>query len=376
MVDAVLVQEVRPLRGRELVVAALEQRLDRAAQGAGCALLVDGPPGAGRTRLLDHVAASARDAGATVLRVTGCRHGRDVRGAGLHRLLRPLLPLADDLPPDSARVLHRAVGAGRLPRGGRLPLAVAVAELLRRAALEGPVVCCVDDVDLLDEASQQVLTLVAESVDGQRVALVCTAGSPLDSGIGATSEHLPLPPLDDEAARLLLADVAPRVLPGHLAARLVHVAGGSPGALVELVAALTPEQLDGRAAPPSSLPPTSAARTDLLARVHTLPDEQRALLLAAALDDELSATEATARGGWPSSALHALLRRRLLHVADGALRVQPGWLAGALTEDAGHQACRRTHARLAAVVDDRRDALRHHLHRALGRDGVGAADAG
>src|SRR5829696_2095810 len=88
--------EPEPLPGRAAECVALSRLLTAAGAGSGGALVLAGDPGTGRTVLLERAAELA--GGALDLHTAGVLAERRLRGAGLHRLLRPLRPLVDTLP--------------------------------------------------------------------------------------------------------------------------------------------------------------------------------------------------------------------------------------------------------------------------------------
>ena len=82
-----------PIIGRDAGLARLGALVDPAPQ-AGQVLLVTGEAGMGKTALLADAAEQARSAGIRVLPVTGRESESRLAFAGLHQLLRPVLPAA------------------------------------------------------------------------------------------------------------------------------------------------------------------------------------------------------------------------------------------------------------------------------------------
>ena len=73
----------------------------------GGALVVRGDPGIGKTALLAVASAAASSRGVSVLRTAGVQSETGLAFAGLHQLLRPVLPRLDRLPgPQRGRLLH------------------------------------------------------------------------------------------------------------------------------------------------------------------------------------------------------------------------------------------------------------------------------
>src|ERR1700733_13999632 len=80
------------LIGREAEIERLRLLLDRAATGAGDALLLSGDPGVGKTSLLDFAADLAADAGIRLLRATGSQFEAGISYAAPHQLVPPCAP--------------------------------------------------------------------------------------------------------------------------------------------------------------------------------------------------------------------------------------------------------------------------------------------
>ena len=100
-----------PLFGRSELVGAVETRL---AAGGGVAL--HGPPGIGRSAVLDAVAAAAEARGERVLRLRPARTERTVAYAGIADLIAHL-PAETTLPP-AQRTALAALRQGLPPRAG------------------------------------------------------------------------------------------------------------------------------------------------------------------------------------------------------------------------------------------------------------------
>ncbi len=227
-----------PIHGRDDVLGRIEVRLQDLADGVGGALLVLGPDGSGRTRLLEEIASRAAS-----------------RGLRVH----PGEPLA------SAQVV------------------------------------LVDDVHRLPAASRPALADRLESALAESPALVVltapSAAAAHDLAGTVPVEELALPPLDREGVRALVRDRgAAGGLGAALARRLHAELGGWPGAAVAQLDTLLADgwlsrASDGTLRPvrsidqlrtePLPLPP--AERAHAAAVVAALSPDARALLDAAAV---------------------------------------------------------------------------------------------
>lgn len=349
--------EETALYGRDRELAALRGLLDRARTGQGGALAVVGPPGIGRTSLLDAAAAQAPPRFRT-LGTRGIPQEAAVPYAGLHRLLRPLAETARRSSAGRTDVLAPLLGHGGAVTAPRFTLFTAVYELLAEAAAARPLLCVVDDAHLLDAVSLDALTYAARRVRGDRIAMVfavCGDEAPADV------PRLVLPPLDDAAALRLLDRLTRGLIREDLAEELVELAAGRPLALVELAEALTPEQLAGTAAPPRALPARSRLRALYRQRYLTLPTGARRLVLLAAADDRLD-LDALARAA-DLADLDAARASGLLRV-DGDAVAMPPLARSSVYADASPLERRWAHARLADVLDQEEQQARRALHRA------------
>src|SRR3712207_6421946 len=96
------------LVGREAEQRVLDSLLDSARSERSAVLVVRGPPGIGKTALLEYAAEAAGDM--KVLRCTGIEAEHELPFAGVHQLVRPCLGLIDRLPPPQAAALNSAFG--------------------------------------------------------------------------------------------------------------------------------------------------------------------------------------------------------------------------------------------------------------------------
>lgn len=147
------------LHGRETERARLAALLAGARGGTAGALLIRGEPGVGKSALLQDLFENAE--GMRVLRVRGLESEAPLAFAGLHQLLRPLLPLLELLPVPQARALRVAFGQQDHPAEEPFLVALATLAMLSEAAETGPVLCLVDDAHRLDAASADALLFAA-----------------------------------------------------------------------------------------------------------------------------------------------------------------------------------------------------------------------
>ena len=146
---------VRRIVGREHELEVLNAAID-AAGSAGSAIAVCGEPGIGKSVLLQAAARRGQERGHLVLRATGVEAESQLPFAGLHELIRPVLGAADALAPPQRRALLSAFGIGE--EGSPEPFLICLAALnvLTGVAARQPVAVIVDDLQWLDQPSQDV----------------------------------------------------------------------------------------------------------------------------------------------------------------------------------------------------------------------------
>ena len=216
---------------RELEVAAIGVALEYAATD-GRVVLIKGPAGIGKTRLLDVLRREA-----TGFDVLGARGGvleRDVAFGVVRQLLEPLLARAAPGDRDALLAGAAAPAAGVLSLAGGDPGLVpsglprslhALFWLVANLAERRPLVLAVDDGQWTDAPSLEFLAFLARRLEGLPVLIALAARD--------------AEPWSHEVARSEIETHATVVRPAPLSpdgvGRLVHLAFGAPGpgALVE-----------------------------------------------------------------------------------------------------------------------------------------------
>jgi hypothetical protein len=190
--------------GRDAGLTQLRGLVDPAPT-ASRVLLVTGEAGMGKTVLLADTAARAQLAGMRVLSVTGRESESRLAFAGLHQLLRPVLPDVAGLPGPQARALLGALGLSDPGAADRLLAGVAVLTLLSDLSERSPVVVVADDAHWLDRNSLEVLAFAGSRLDAERVVLLVGArGQAPPPSFDRGFPELHLEPLSAAEAGLLL----------------------------------------------------------------------------------------------------------------------------------------------------------------------------
>lgn len=242
-----------PVIGRDREMAEIAALVDRLDNGTGGALLLEGPAGIGKTRLVEtgfelaatrgiavaHVAADAsgsRRPFHLALAIAGALPHRNETSPGeeLRDLLQSVRPAPD-------ATTAAAPGAARVH-----VIEAIVAELEQRA--QSPLVMTVDDLHLADEASlatlRALLPLTAETpllvIGTRQPARSGIAGRHLRHDFARWGRVVELTPLDDGATTELATRLLGAPPTAELEAVLTEVAG-SPLWITELIRSLRAE---------------------------------------------------------------------------------------------------------------------------------------
>ena len=344
------------LVAREADFAILTGLWERVNRGIAGLALIEGEDGTGKSRLLEEFLrwARRRDQKLLILRARAFEAERDRPLLLARHLLAPLAgaPGAAGAPAAALRALASfapefAERFPSLPPGRPDDLPEAVARVLAEAAGEARIVLAVDDANLADRPSRELLeSLYRRPVGG---VLVVITSAPETFALAdlerrpATAGQLfrvRLGPFDQDDLERALASMAEFRAPDRaaLAARLLAETGGNPLAAIELATALADQGLIGPAPdgswvtslPPPGAPlplPTSLMET-MAGRLRELPvDATRTLQAAAVLAREADIELLLELTGYPAerleTALGELVARRLVRLApDGSGRIE------------------------------------------------------
>ena len=328
------------LRERDRETELLAQALDAALAGSGRAVLVEGPPGIGKTSLLQDVCERAAGR-ARVLRARGGEQERDLPLIVTRELFAPLVRQGseEDLRrffAGAAELAGPLLGRGSAPAttvDSGFALVHGLYWLTANLADESPVVLAVDDVHWVDESSQRWLAYLLPRVSELPVLLAMTArprelapSSPIALAIAEAHDvALVRPgPLSGPASAGVVSALLPDAAEEFCAAahRSTH---GNPLLLRTLAVATR----DAGVAPTAE----SARRLDrigavelgrmVLPRLHRLGPETVSLARAVAvLGDGCELVHAAELAGFEASAarlaLDALVAADLLVVSGGS----------------------------------------------------------
>ncbi|WP_219463351.1 ATP-binding protein, partial [Nonomuraea rhizosphaerae] len=367
----------RSLLERSDEITALREAVDATPSGGGRLIVLQGPPGAGKTSLLTMAADRGRGSGLLVLEARGRELEREVALGVALELLTP--PVAATAPGERARLVHGMAAPAAPLFPGILPSAGSATRPDTNVMLHGmcwlaanlagwdradarrPMLIAVDDAQWADEASLRFLAMLADRVGKLPVAMVVTVrdgetGSDVSAlrALAARPPHrLMTPaPLSPAAVGRLVTGTFPDAGAG-LAAAVAHASGGNPFLVGELLRSLQSDGGVPTADAVAGILPDTVLRS-VLARLARLPADARGLAASAAvLGDGTPLRRAALHAGLelPSAerAADALAVARLLRPGDPLVFVHP-LVAAAVHADLPAFARGRAHRRAADLL--------------------------
>jgi DNA-binding CsgD family transcriptional regulator len=348
--------------GREAELAGLRGLLGPVPQ-ASQVLLVTGEAGMGKTVLLADAAGRARSAGMQVLPVIGRESESKLAFAGLHQLLRPVLPAAARLPGRQAQALLGALGLAADPVAPHpLLTGVAVLTLLSDLSERSPVLVVADDAHWLDRSSLDALAFAASRLDAEpAVLLVGARGQAPPPGFDRGFPELHLGPLSAaDAGRLL--DAQPHPPRGRARAQVLAQAEGNPMALIELAKVIAADPAASRRWAAEPLPLTDRLSAVITSRFAALPEQVRAALLLAAVADGPDLSAAASHGAGPDAqALAPAEQLGLVKVDRTGLQFSHPLVRSAIYHSAPFAQRAAAHRQLAQALHHQPDRRAWHL---------------
>ncbi|MCX4538422.1 AAA family ATPase [Streptomyces sp. NBC_01669] len=264
-----------------------ELSADTTSPEAGAAdrtLLLLGEPGIGKTSLLEAAATRVKDHGGRARWVAGSPEQARLAFSGLDALVHPWPDTLADLDAEDQLIIEAALREGETTASGTLALADALVRILSSRAVLSPLLVIVDDLQWLDQSTQDLLSLCARRLQGEPVGfLLASRPSGLPPLWVRQSTLHRLHELDDIGAARLLDSLAVPAQ-GRIRRQIMRQAGGNPLALVELARAASIRLLSEKPVD-AELPLTERLEQLFAADLTALPEPTRRLLLLAAVAD-------------------------------------------------------------------------------------------
>jgi DNA-binding CsgD family transcriptional regulator len=233
---------VQPLRGRDAELAAIDAALGGARDGRGSVLVVEGGPGLGKSRLLEEAVRLAGRAGVRAA----------VGRADVDDNVVPMAPLMSACFGGNAPLLSRPeLSAVRALPEDRYWMLLELEALLEQAALEHPMLLCLDDLQWADAGTVEALRVLPVRLGDVPIVWIAAYRTGQASGLllrslaelsDANATRLVLDPLDEDSVGQVIADLmsAPA---GPALLEIADNAHGIPFLLIELVRGLLEEGL-------------------------------------------------------------------------------------------------------------------------------------
>ena len=297
-----------PFVGREAELSVLAGALGRVSAGTGAAVVLEGEPGIGKTRLLDEALDAAR--ALEVIRAACGELERDLPFAAIAAAL-DLRTSSED--PERRR-LARLVRDTQAGPDRRFGIVDGVIDLLEARALDGPVAVVFDDLHRADPGTLLVLKRLLRGLDLVPIAVLGTVRPPpwpteVADALGPV-EVMRLEPLGREEARALGSRLLRRE-PGPRLAVAIDGCAGNPLYVSELIAALREDDRirrvdDGAELVEGELPAT--LRLTVLSRLAFLRgDVLHVVRVAACLGRTFDVRDLSVGTGRGAAELHDLL---------------------------------------------------------------------
>jgi DNA-binding CsgD family transcriptional regulator len=332
---------------REHDLESLNAFLGRAAVGS-CAFVLEGEPGIGKTTLWQAAVDAARERDSVVLACRPAGSEAQLSYAALGDLLDDVL---DDVLADLPEPRRRALEIALLLEdpGGRAPdqrgVGLALLGGLRALASSAPVVVAIDDAHWLDAPTAAVLEFALRRLRGEPVGVLVAGKNTVALDFGPLPvERVRVGPLSEAAIHRIVRAQLGVSLTRPVLVRVHEASGGNPFYALELARSLEGEV---------------GAQDALRARVASLPEEVRELLLVVALLSNPTRERLRAVVPELDARLDAALAAELLEQRDDRIRFTHALLADAVSSHEGDARTRDVHLRLADVETDPEARARH-----------------
>ena len=355
-------------RGRSSERQALDRLLADARASRSGVLVIRGEAGLGKTALMRYAADQAP--GFRIAQISGVESEMELPFAGLHQLCAPLLDRLDALPEPQQAALRVALGLMSGAAPDRFLVGLATLTLLAEVAGQQPLLCLVDDLQWLDDASGKVLGFVARRLLAEPMAIVFAVREPSAEPEFSGLPELRLEGLGHDDAGALLATAVPGRLDERVRERMIAETRGNPLALLELPRAMSAAELAGGFGHTEAVM-QSGIEDAFRRRLASLPaDTQRLMGLVAAdpVGDPLLVWRAAEQLGLDPQAATPAVEAGLLELR-AQVRFRHPSVRSAAYRSASPAERRAMHAALAEATDSQLDPDRHAWHRAQATSG-------
>lgn len=356
----------RELIGREVELGRILAHLS-VSPASGCAVLIEGPAGVGKTTLWK--AALETTAGDTrILQARPAESDTELSFSAVCDLISPLMEgsLAA-LPDPQQRAVEVIFGLHDDDLPNHRILGLALVTLLRDAARREPVLLAIDDVQWMDRSSRRMLSFALRRLSEVRVNLIATERNEGTAGVDvldlATTYlepgllRLEIGPLSVGALNQLLQTRLGLSLRRPALVRLVEMCGGNPMFALQIARQIVLRGGDTRRIDEIPLP------TDLqdMVRMHLrVPAAaEKALLVIASTPAPTPGIVEATLGKSGAEQLDAALDTGVVALEGDRIRFTHPLFASVISTTAPAGKRRSVHRRLANVVTSPEEKARH-----------------
>jgi hypothetical protein len=348
--------------GRDSELAELRRFIASISEGP-CALVLEGAPGVGKTKLWDAALGYGRELDLRLLTSRSVGSEAAMSYAGLADVLGEAPSDALEAMPEVQR--HALEVALLRAEPGEVPLdhrtvAAATRGTLRWYASSGPVLIALDDPQWMDEASRTALTYAIRRLDEEPVGVLAAvrAGEdlddPLDLARALPDERLAqveVGPLPAQALGRMLDERLGWAPEGSALFELHTVSGGNPLFALEIARASLQD-------PDRTLVVPGSLAEQVSERLASLPEATReALVVAAALPRPT--LDLIERAVGPEDTLADAVGAGVVEVHADAVRFTHPLYGSVAYADAREEDRARVHGCLAELVTDPEERARH-----------------
>jgi DNA-binding CsgD family transcriptional regulator len=351
-----------PVIGREADRDAIERWLDAARPGM---LRIEGVAGIGKTTLWSFAIDAAAARGRRPMAWRANTAERDIAFAVLTALfdVPGVIAVLDRLPDPRRRALEVALGRAEPVHRSPEPnlVGLAVADVLRTLAAEGPILIGIDDLQWVDRASDAALAFAARRLAAEPVGFVLAqrseAGRAEPDAAGSLAravepqERVALSGLSVGALGRLLHERLGEALPRPLLVRVHAACSGNPFLAIEASRSLLARGARLGPGEPFPVPPEAGplVRDHLATLTRTA---QRAVVVVAMSPDPRLDLVERAVGPRGARAVDEATRKGILVADGGRLRPSHPLFASTAYGDASRVERRAMRRRLAELADD------------------------